>query len=198
MMVRCLASHTTRSSKQVSGSSLYYLLPLCPIPLLILATVSSISAYELMSGQQRQENHMHYGTALCSYTLENCPDNNELFFTAITQINHGGPSVISDPDQRTTLAKLNLKAGNLSIESSDYTTALSLFEYGISYLGDDKWSSNYELCLDLFDAAAEAACVLHKNEAVTSYTEQLVENAKSFDDSLNCEYHVVDVVPYHL
>ena len=142
-----------------------------------------------MSGQQRRDNHMHYGTALCSYTLDNCPDNNELFFTAITQINHGGPSVTSDPDQRTTLAKLNLKAGNLSIVFSDYTTALSLFEYGISYLGDDKWSSNYELCLDLFDAAAaEAACVLHKNEAVTSYSEQLVENAKSFDDSLNCEY----------
>ena len=141
---------------------------------------------------------MHYGTALCLYTLDNCPDNNELFFTAINQINHGGPSVTSDLNQRTTLAKLNLKAGNLSIESSDYTTALSLFEYGILYLGDDKWSSNYELCLDLFDAAAEAACVLHKNEAVTSYTEQLVENAKSFDDSLNCEYHVVDVVPYHL
>ena len=141
---------------------------------------------------------MHYGTALCLYTLDNCPDNNELFFTAINQINHGGPSVTSDLNQRTTLAKLNLKAGNLSIVFSDYTTALSLFEYGVSYLGDDKWSSNYELCLDLFDAAAEAACVLHKNEAVTSYTEQLVENAKSFDDSLNCEYHVVDVVPYHL
>ena len=141
---------------------------------------------------------MHYGTALCLYTLDNCPDNNELFFTAINQINHGGPSVTSDLNQRTTLAKLNLKAGNLSIVFSDYTTALSLFEYGVSYLGDDKWSSNYELCLDLFDAAAEAACVLHKNEAVASYTEQLVANAKSFDDSLNCEYHVVDVVPYHL
>ena len=141
-----------------------------------------------MSKQEQQNNHMQYGMAICSYTLDNCPNNNELFFTAITQINHGGPSVVSDPSQSTILAKLNLKAGKLSIVLSDYATALSLFDHGISYLGDDKWTSEYDISLDLFDAAAEAACVLNKNAAVTSYTEQLVDNAKSFDDSLNCEY----------
>ena len=131
---------------------------------------------------------MQYGMAICAYTLGNCPDNNELFFTTITQINHGGPSVISDPTQRSILAKLNLKAGRLSIILADYASALSLFEHGISYLGDDKWSSEYDISLDLFDSAAEAACVLNKSAAVTSYTEELVANAKSFDDILNCEY----------
>ena len=92
------------------------------------------------------------------------------------------------------IAKLNLKAGKLSIELSDYASALSLFDHGISYLGDDKWTSEYELTLNLFDAAAEAAGVLNKNEAVTSYTEQLVANAKSFDDSLNCEYSLQSVI----
>ena len=141
-----------------------------------------------MSQEEQQKDHMQYGMTICSYALENCPNNNELFFTAITQINHGGPSVVSDPSQRTILAKLNLKAGKLSIALSDYTSALSLFEHGISYLGDDKWTSEYEVSLDLFDSAAETACVLNNNAAVTSYTEELVANAKSFDDSLNCEY----------
>ena len=145
---------------------------------------------------------MQYGMALCSHTLDNNVDDNELFFTAVNQINSGGPSVVSDLSKRAILAKLNLKAGKLSITLSDYTTALSLFEHGISYLGDDKWTSEYELTLNLFDAAAEAACVLNKNSAVTSYTEQLVAHAKSFDDSLNCEYHVAecdiccDVMPF--
>jgi len=159
----------------------------------ILLTSSPIlpffnSAYELMSQQEQRKNHMQYGMAICSYTLDYSPNNNELFFTAITQINHGGPSVISDPSQNPILAKLNLKAGKLSIILSDYASALSLFEHGISYLGDDKWTSEYETSLDLFDSVAEAACVLNKNAAVTSYTEELVSNAKSFDDSLNCEY----------
>jgi len=145
------------------------------------------SAYELMSKHEQRKNHMQFGMSIL-YTSDTCPDNNELFFTAVTQINHGGPSVISDPNQRTILAKLNLKAGKLSIVLSDYATALSLFEHGISYLGDDKWSSEYDISLDLFDSAAEAACVLNKSAAVTSYTEELVANAKSFDDILNCEY----------
>ena len=131
---------------------------------------------------------MQYGMAICAYTLGSCPDNNELFFTTITQINNGGPSVVSDPNQRSILAKLNLKAGKLSIELSDYASALSLFDHGISYLEDDKWTSEYELTLNLFDAAAEAACILNKNAAVTSYTELVVAHVKSFDDSLNCEY----------
>ena len=146
------------------------------------------SAYELMSQQEQRKNHMRYGMAICLYTLENCPNNNELFFAAVAQINQGDTSVISDPSQRTILAKMNLKAGKLSIILSDYASASSLFDHGISYLGDDKWTSNYEVSLDLFDSAANAACVLNKNAAVTSYTEQLIANAKTFDDSLNCEY----------
>ena len=168
----------------MSGHPVMFDLPLltCLLPPL------SYSAYELMSQQEQRKNHMQYGIAISLYTLNNCLDNNELFFTAVTQINHGGPSIISDPSQSTILAKLNLKAGKLSIVLSDYATALSLFEHGISYLGDDKWTLEYDISLDLFDSAAEAACVLNKNAAVTSYTEELVANAKSFDDILNCEY----------
>jgi len=137
---------------------------------------------------------MQYGMAICAYTLGNCPDNNELFFTTITQINHGGPGVVSDPNQRSILAKLNLRAGKLSIELSDYASALSLFERGISYLEDDKWTSEYELTLNLFDAAAEAACVLNKNAEVMLYTEQIVANAKSLEDGLNSEFNVAEMI----
>ena len=129
---------------------------------------------------------MQYGLALCSRTLNDSSDDSELVFTAINQINHGGE--LSDPSQKSIIARLNLKAGKLSIVLSDYMTALSLFEHGISCLGDDKWASEYELTLNLFDEAAVAATVLNKNEDVASYTKQLVAHAKSFDDSLNCEY----------
>lgn len=135
---------------------------------------------------------MQHGLALCSHTLTTSSDDNELFFAAITQINHGGPNVVIDPKRKTSLARLNLKAGKLSILLSDYTSALSLFEHGMSYLNGDHWTEEYELSLNLFDAAAEAACVLNKNAAVTSYTEKIVAHAKSFDDSLNCELTHLD------
>ena len=131
---------------------------------------------------------MQYGLALCSHSLDNRADNNEVFFAAITQINHGGPSVSIDPKQKNIIASLNLEAGKLSISLSDYTAALALFEHGISFLEDDKWEAQYRLSLDLFDAAAEAACMLNKNADVVSYTEQIITHATSFDDSLNCEH----------
>ena len=171
---------------QYSSSLFAYCVNSQLTPFLVFS--NSNSAYELMSEQQQKENHTQHGLALCSRILNDSADDNELVFTAINQINHGGPLTNIDPTQKSIIARLNLKAGKLSIVLSDYMTALSLFEHGISYLGDDKWASEYELTLNLFDEAAEAASVLNKNEVVTSYTEQLVANAKSFDDSLNCEY----------
>ena len=83
---------------------------------------------------------------------------------------------------------LNLKAGELSIVLSDYTTALKFFEHGISFLREDRWMVHYDLSVDLYDATAEAAHALEKFQAVKSYTDELVENAHSFDDSLHCKF----------
>ena len=76
----------------------------------------------------------------------------------------------------------------MSIALSDTTTALKFFERGISYLGEDRWTVHYQLSVDLYDATAEAACALEKFQAVKSYTNELVENAHSFDDSLHCKF----------
>ena len=144
------------------------------------------SAYELMSEEQQKANHMQFGLALSLETVANV-ENNEIFFKAIAQVNKGGPESVYDTSHKGIIARLNLQAGKLSIVLSDYTTALSLFEHGISYLGSDCWTAEYELSIELYDTAAEAACVLNENAAVTSYTKQLVDHARSFDDSLNCE-----------
>ena len=134
---------------------------------------------------------MKYGLLLCTHTLVNGVENNSsLFFTSVNQINKGGTDAIQDPNQRSKFAMLNLKAGKLSIVLSDYTTALKFFEHGISYLGDDCWTTlfSYQLSVDLYDATVEAACALEKFQAVKSYTDELVENAHFFDDSLHCKF----------
>jgi len=146
-------------------------------------------AYELQSKEQRQKDHLRYGLAIYFDTLgDDNASNEQLFFTSITQINHGGPDIVGDPHKKSMIAGLNLKAGRLSIALSDYTTAFTLFEHGISYLGDDKWISQYELSIDLFDSAAEAACALNKRSVVNTRVEEVVAHAKCFDDSLNCKY----------
>jgi len=80
-----------------------------------------------------------------------------------------------------------LKAGRLSISLSDYAAAFTLFKHGISYLGDDKWTSNYNLSIELYDAAAESAYVLNKRDDVKIHVQELVAHTKTFDDSVHCK-----------
>ena len=137
---------------------------------------------------------MKYGLLLCSHTLtlgNGAAENNSgLFFTSVNQINKGGPDAIHSPIHRRKLAELNLQAGKQSIILSDITAALKFFEHGISFLVEGRWTVHYQLSVDLFDAAAEAALALENNDAVKLYTDELVDNAVLFDDSLNCKFWV--------
>ncbi|KAL3760370.1 hypothetical protein ACHAWU_000345 [Discostella pseudostelligera] len=144
------------------------------------------AAYELMPERQRRENHMRFGLALCTQSLINIAEDEELFFAAVNQINQGGPTAVLEPSQKNVFAQLNLKAGKRAIELSDYNTAFTLFQHGISFLGDDDWKSYYQLSLDLYDAVAEAALILNKLADVTTYTDIVVLNARCFDDKLHC------------
>ena len=80
-----------------------------------------------------------------------------------------------------------MRAGKLSISLSDYAAALILFKHGISYLGDDKWRSNYDMSIEFYDAAAESAYVLNKRDDVKIHVQELVAHTKTFDDSLHCK-----------
>ena len=44
--------------------------------------------------------------------------------------------------------------------------------------------------MDLYDAAAEVAFVLQKIDSVKIYAKELVDNARTLDDSLNCKCFV--------
>ncbi len=145
------------------------------------------AAYELIPDHERRANHMRFGLALCYHTLNNGVTDEELFFAAVNQINQGGPSAVQEPRQKSVLAELNLKAGRRSIDLSDYNTAFTMFQYGLSFLGEDSWSSNYALSLDLHDSLTEVAMILNKPTVVEFYSGKVISNAICFDDKLNCK-----------
>jgi predicted ATPase len=130
---------------------------------------------------------MLFGLALCNHALNSSADDDELFFVAVNQINRGGSEILTDPYQKYMVAKLNLKAGKRAIDLSDYNVAFQLFQHGISFLQNDCWAAQYDVSLDLFEAAAEAACVLNRLTDVNLYSGQLYDHAKCFDDKLNCK-----------
>ncbi|KAL7546921.1 LOW QUALITY PROTEIN: hypothetical protein ACHAWF_011795, partial [Thalassiosira exigua] len=149
------------------------------------------AAYDMMAIQDRLDNHMRFGLAICSHVLDRAGDSDELFFAAVNQINRGGADTLPDSKQKVMVATWNLKAGRRSIELSDYSTALKLFEHGISFLDqEERWVDQYNLSLDLFDAAAEMACALNNGAAVGKLSQEVGVHAKCDDDRLNCLYAV--------
>jgi len=146
------------------------------------------AVYELMAEQPRRENHMRFGLALCTQSLIDIAEDEELFFAAVNQINQGGPTAVHEPSQRNIIAQLNLKAGRRSIELSDYNSAFKLLQHGISFFGDDNWLLSYQLSLDLYDSVVEVSLILNKLSAVTFYSNEVISRARCFDDKLHCKY----------
>jgi predicted ATPase len=142
----------------------------------------------MMPEQQRHENHMRFGLCHCIQTLDDSFDNDELFFVAVNQINQGGSAAVHEPSQKSIVAELNLKAaGRHSIQLSDYNTAVKFFQHGISFLGDEKWTSNYQLSLDLYDAVTDGAFILGQIDMVKLHSDEVLLHARCFDDKLHSE-----------
>jgi len=156
------------------------------------------AAHDLMPEQQRRKYHMRFGLALFSNILNSYPNagvgDDELFFAAVNQTNSGGPSAVTKTGQKSLVAGLNLKAGRRAIELSDYRAAFKLFKHGISFLENGHWTTCYKLSLDLFNAVAEAACVINDGDAVKIYSDQVVAHANCFDDKINCLYSTTQVL----
>ena len=108
--------------------------------------------------------------------------NDRLLLTAVTQINHGGPKAVIDEEQAVVVAHLNLDAGKKAINMSDFFSAHSFFDHGISYLRRDHWSEHYDLSLELYNSAAKCALMNAEHDSVKLHTEQIMQNAKRFED----------------
>ncbi|KAL7534218.1 hypothetical protein ACHAWF_004756 [Thalassiosira exigua] len=149
------------------------------------------AAYEMMSIQERLQNHMRFGLTICSHAVNSAGGNDELLFAAINQINRGGPDSLPNPNRKAMVGSMNLRAGRRSMELSDFSTALKLFEHGIMFLDDDdRWRANYRLSLDLFDGAVEVACALNNAATVGNLSREVAAHARCDDDKLNCLYAV--------
>jgi len=101
----------------------------------------------MMTDQERKEKHMQYGLALCVHLMGGGDENDELFFTAMNQINEGGAGGLPDPTRGSLMASLNLKAGKRATILSDFNAAFKLYEHGISFLerNGDHWETQYNL-----------------------------------------------------
>ena len=112
------------------------------------------AAYSLLESEDRRGIHLAIGRLL----LDKIPgeERDDNIFDIVAQFNQGA-ALIESEGEKYTLANLNLQAGKKAKTSAAYSPAYLYFQAGIKTLPDDAREKEYELTLNLYASAAEAA-----------------------------------------
>ncbi|MEG4492013.1 AAA family ATPase [Microcoleus sp. D3_18_C4] len=112
------------------------------------------AAYFLIPESQKQSTHLEIGQLLLRNTPE--AEIQDKIFDIVNQLNMG-VELIEYQTERDRLAQLNLMAGRKAKASTAYAAANIYLQTGIELLRTNCWLLQYELTLNLYIAAAEAA-----------------------------------------
>ncbi|MEO0984411.1 MAG: AAA family ATPase [Cyanobacteria bacterium J06639_14] len=112
------------------------------------------AAYSLMPTQAKSALHLKVGQTL-QHTLS--PEQQqEQLFDIVNQLNLG-QALLKTPQERQSLAELNLAAGAKALTAAAYGPTYTYLRNGLDCLASDSWQRQYSLTLALHHQAAEAA-----------------------------------------
>ncbi|WP_445248867.1 trifunctional serine/threonine-protein kinase/ATP-binding protein/sensor histidine kinase [Microcoleus sp. OTE_8_concoct_300] len=139
------------------------------------------AAYSLIPDSQKKATHLKIGQLL----QQNCAEieQEEKLFDIVGHLNRG-IELIVQPSEREALAKLNLAAGCKARNSTAYTAARVYLQVGVELLRANCWQSQYELTLNLYVAAAEAAYLNADFDAMEQMAARVLQNAQTILDKI--------------
>jgi predicted ATPase len=152
------------------------------------------AAYGMIQSDLRCHLHLHYGMRLVEVALER--NNDIMLFTAVGQINLAGPSFVTDTMQAAEIAEHNLIAGKKAIALSDFSSAASFFDSGVSFLKENHWNHHYNLSLELFEYAVKCSLVLGDHVRLTALSLRLFKHARCLEDRFNTLLLVMSSLAY--
>ena len=139
------------------------------------------AAYSLIPDNQKQATHLKIGQLLLQNYSE--IEREEKLFDIVGHLNQG-IELINQLSEREALAQLNLEAGGKAKSSTAYTAANIYVQTGIALLRVNCWQSQYELTLNLYVAAAEAAYLNADLESMEQMAAQVLQNAQTILDKI--------------
>ncbi|MCL1463298.1 trifunctional serine/threonine-protein kinase/ATP-binding protein/sensor histidine kinase [Argonema galeatum] len=139
------------------------------------------AAYSLIHENEKQLTHFHIGQLLLKHTPE--AQQLEKIFDLVNQLNYG-VDLISEQIDRDKLAQLNLMAGCKAKAATAYATALKYLTVGRELLATDSWQTDYNLTLNLYLEATEAAYFSTDFEQMTQLAETVLKCATTLLDKM--------------
>jgi histidine kinase len=152
------------------------------------------AAYSLIPENQKQDFHLKIGKLLLTNLPENEVETN--IFDIVNQFNISLENINNQNDKRE-LAKLNLIAGNKAKSSNAYELAFKYLTVGISLLNDSAWVDNYDITLNLYVKATEAAYLCNDFEAMDKFADVVLEKANNLLDKIPVyELKILNIFAY--
>ncbi|WP_245894115.1 ATP-binding response regulator [Chamaesiphon polymorphus] len=139
------------------------------------------AAYSLIPVDRKQATHLKIGQLLYQKSAE--ITRAEKLFDIVGHFNLA-QTLITQPNQRVSLAKLNLTAGKKARAATAYAAANTYLESGIALLPSDCWETQYQLTLDLHVAAAEAAYLEGNLEGMEEFASTVLRSAQTILDKV--------------
>jgi predicted ATPase/signal transduction histidine kinase/CheY-like chemotaxis protein len=137
------------------------------------------AAYSLIPDNQRSASHLTIGMLL----QQNCSETEKesKLFDIVGHLNQA-IELITDLNDRESLAQLNLNAGKKARNSTAYTAASVYLQTGIELLPHNCWEIQYQLTLDLHVAAAEAAYLHGDLDGMEKMATEVLQSARTILD----------------
>ncbi|NER36088.1 MAG: AAA family ATPase [Oscillatoria sp. SIO1A7] len=133
------------------------------------------AAYSLIPEAAKQKTHLKIGYLL----FNNIPPENqeEKIFDIVNQLNVGR-ELIADIAAKEELATLNLAAGRKAKKSTAYSAAVQYLNVAREMLVGDIWQKDYQLVLEIYTEATDAAYLSGDFEAMERLATIVLDRAK--------------------
>jgi predicted ATPase/CheY-like chemotaxis protein len=139
------------------------------------------AAYSLIDDSQKSATHLQVGTLLLENSSEEELD--ERLFEIVNHLNLAN-NLIQNLEKRQELAKLNLLAGKTAKNAAAYEPALSYLKQGLELLTTNSWDIDYDLSLNLYVEAAEAAFLNANYDQMNDWANLVLKKSKHILDQV--------------
>ncbi|QLE56613.1 ATP-binding sensor histidine kinase [Nostoc sp. TCL26-01] len=147
------------------------------------------AAYNSIPENHKQSIHWQIGKLLVNNTP--ITEREDKIFEIVNQLNIAIPLILNQPydiqsiiEERYNLAQMNLIAGTRALASTAYLVAIKCLTTGIDLLTNDSWENHYQLTLDLYTTAAEAAYLNGSLSQMEKFIEVVLLKANNILDTV--------------
>ncbi|MGK7920761.1 MAG: diguanylate cyclase [Trichodesmium sp.] len=140
------------------------------------------AAYALIPDDQKARFHYDIGKLLLENISREARE--ERIFELVSQLNYG-TNIITAEKERDELAQFNLIACRKARNATAYQAGREYANIGLTFLGENPWSRQYNMTLELYELAVELASLCGDFETMEQLIEVVIAHTRSLPEQMN-------------